>query len=101
MHDDNDNNGLTILLSELRERRDAFVEGRRGALADAMCNACRRTSLVDVISRRKEEAWRAWEGRERTRLKGLYLPRGGGGGGTHPPPKNVRTNILEYVDRLK
>jgi hypothetical protein len=79
MHDDNNNNGLTMLLSELREWRDAFFESRRGAMADAMHDACQQTSLVDIISRLKEEAWRAREGRERTRLEGLYAKRRGGG----------------------
>ncbi len=79
MHDNNDNNGLTMLLLELREWWDAFVDGQRGAMADMMRDACRRMSLVDVISRQKEEAWRVREGRERTRLKGLYAKRQGGG----------------------
>ncbi len=38
----------------------------------------------------------------RNRLGGIHMPpilaRSEGGA---PPPKNVRTNILEYVDRLK
>ncbi len=71
-----------MLLLELRERRDAFIEVQRGAMAEAMHNACQRVSLVDVISRRKEEARRAREGRERTRLEGLYAKRRGGAGRT-------------------